>query len=238
MVETNQFKLPLVEAAQAQKHVTVNEALARLDAAAQLRLLSVTQTVPPVNVADGVAYGVPVGAVNDWDLHAGEVAIFANGGWVFLPPAVGWRAWIVDKATSAIHDGLDWREGLLSLSATGAATTWAIEEFDHVITPGFYNHTSVIIDDNVQVTGVTGRVLSDITGAGLVSWRLGIDGVSTRFASDLGLTANTAFAGLSGKPQTYWGGEPIRLSSDGGDFASGIVRLAIHSIRLDPPRSV
>ena len=39
MVETYQFKLPLVQAAQAQKHVSVNEALARLDAAVQLWLI-------------------------------------------------------------------------------------------------------------------------------------------------------------------------------------------------------
>ena len=36
MAKTAQLDLPLVMPAQAQKHVTVNEALARLDAAAQL----------------------------------------------------------------------------------------------------------------------------------------------------------------------------------------------------------
>ena len=36
MARTAQLDLPLVMPAQAQKHVTVNEALARLDAAAQL----------------------------------------------------------------------------------------------------------------------------------------------------------------------------------------------------------
>jgi len=61
MVETTQFKLPLVDAAQAQKHVTVNEALARLDTAAQLRLVSISVTVPPVTAGDGVAYYVPSG---------------------------------------------------------------------------------------------------------------------------------------------------------------------------------
>ena len=41
MVKTANLELPLVQAAQAQKHVTVNEALALLDAAAQLRLASI-----------------------------------------------------------------------------------------------------------------------------------------------------------------------------------------------------
>ena len=39
MAETAKLTLPLLEAAQAQKHVTVNEALVRLDAAAHLTLL-------------------------------------------------------------------------------------------------------------------------------------------------------------------------------------------------------
>jgi len=55
MTETNQFQLPLVQASQAQKHVTVNEALARLDAAAQLRLESIVIAVPPVTATDGEA---------------------------------------------------------------------------------------------------------------------------------------------------------------------------------------
>ncbi len=36
--ETTQLKLPLLQASQAQKHVTVNAALMRLDGLAQLRL--------------------------------------------------------------------------------------------------------------------------------------------------------------------------------------------------------
>ncbi len=46
MSETYQFKLALLEAAQAQKHVTVNEAFARLDALAQLRVQSRSADVP------------------------------------------------------------------------------------------------------------------------------------------------------------------------------------------------
>ena len=120
MVETNQFKLPLIDAAQAQKHVTVNEALARLDTVAQLRLVSITQTVPPVTAADGIAYHVPSGAVNAWDGHVGEVAIFANGGWVFISPKLGWVAWIEDAQVRAMFDGTDWRNHILAMSPGGA----------------------------------------------------------------------------------------------------------------------
>jgi hypothetical protein len=63
MTDTANLALPLVQPAQAQKHVTVNEALARIDGLAQLTLQSVSETVPPVSPAEGTAYGVPSGAV-------------------------------------------------------------------------------------------------------------------------------------------------------------------------------
>jgi len=47
MAETSQFNLPLLSASQAQKSVTVNEALSILDAVAQLRIVSSTTTTPP-----------------------------------------------------------------------------------------------------------------------------------------------------------------------------------------------
>jgi hypothetical protein len=48
MTETANLTFPLVQPAQAQKHVTVNEALARIDGLAQLTLQSVSDPVPPV----------------------------------------------------------------------------------------------------------------------------------------------------------------------------------------------
>ena len=80
--------------AQAQKHVTVNEALARLDAVAQLRVVSSERRRrrrPPA--ADGASYLVPAGATGDWAGPGGEIAVWSNGGWVYLAPKAGWRAW-------------------------------------------------------------------------------------------------------------------------------------------------
>ena len=51
MADTTNLTLPLLAASQAQKHVTVNEALTRLDGAVQLRLRSRVLTDPPATVA-------------------------------------------------------------------------------------------------------------------------------------------------------------------------------------------
>ena len=46
MADTTNLTLPLLAASQAQKHVTVNEALSRLDGMVQLRLLSISTATP------------------------------------------------------------------------------------------------------------------------------------------------------------------------------------------------
>ena len=73
---------------QAQKHVTVNEALARLDAVAQLRVLSSTVATPPDTAGDG--RGLPRSGRRrrrPGQGRAGRSRSGANGGWTFLRPA-------------------------------------------------------------------------------------------------------------------------------------------------------
>ena len=238
MSETTQFKLPLVAPAQAQKHVTVNEAFARLDAIAQMRLESVSVTLPPVLPVDGTAYFVPTAAVNDWNGHTGELAIFSNGGWVFLAPAVGWRAWVVDLGRHAIFDGISWRAEAMVVSQGGAGTFHRITEFDHVLSPGASSTTAAVIKNGQQVIGVTGRVTTALTGAGLTSWELGVSGSINRYGSFLGVAKNSWIRGLSGTPVTYWSDTPLILTPTGGDFAAGTIRLAVHSIDLEVPFAV
>jgi uncharacterized protein DUF2793 len=227
-----------VDAAQAQKHVTVNEALARLDTAAQLRLVSISDTVPPVTAGDGVAYYVPTGAVNAWDGHIGEVAVFANGGWVFMQPKAGWRAWVEDIERHAYFDGFDWRVEAVTVSSGGAATLHRVIEFDHVIAAGASSATSVKIENGEQVIGITGRVIAAISGSGLTGWDLGVAGATNRYGGGLGLAKNSWIRGLSSAPVTYWSDTSLVLTGIGGDFSAGTVRLVIHSIKLDYPRAV
>ena len=116
MTDTPELSLPLLQPAQAQKHVTVNEALVRLDGLAQLRLASVSTGTPPGGVAEGSVYAVPPGAVNAWAGEDGNLAIAANGGWVFVAPRRGWRALVLDQGVPAVFDGAE--------AITGTATAW------------------------------------------------------------------------------------------------------------------
>ncbi|MDJ0627291.1 MAG: DUF2793 domain-containing protein [Rhodobacter sp.] len=234
MSETAKFALPLLQPAQAQKHVTVNEALARLDGMTQLTLLSATEGTPPAGAADGDSYAVPPGAVNEWDGHSGEVAVFSNGGWVFIAPSIGWRAWIADQEQRALYDGVSWVPGGLAVSLNRAVSSFRVAEFDHALGAGATSQTSVQIPQYAMVFAVTGRIKTALTGT-LTSWDFGVSGSSNRYGSGLGLTQGSWISGIGGQPLTYWSDTPLVLTANGGDFAAGEVRLAIHYYAATPP---
>jgi uncharacterized protein DUF2793 len=238
MAKTAQLDLPLVMPAQAQKHVTVNEALARLDAAAQLRVISSVLAAPPAAATDGASYLVPPGASGEWSARAGEIAVWSNGGWTYLAPRAGWRAWDESRAGHQMFDGSGWVPDAVAVSPHGAAMLWKVVEFDHAVTAGATNITAVAIPNQAQVIGVTGRVVSALTGAGLASWRIGVSGSDNRYGSGLGIGLNSYVVGVSGSPVTYYASTPLLLTAEGGSFGGGTIRLALHLTELEPPRAV
>lgn len=235
MAETAQFKLPLVAPAQAQKHVTVNEALARLDAMAQMRLESTEVLSPPSGASDGESYLVPPGATGDWADQQEKIAIRSNGGWAFVIPKPGWRAWDAARFASTMFDGSKWLPDATAISSGGAGTVQGIIEFDHLVVPGASNLTSTSIPAMSQLSAVTGRVVSAISGSGLTGWRIGVPGADNRYGSGLGVALNSYLVGMTGAPVTYYSDTPLLLSADGGSFAAGTVRLALHLIQVVPP---
>lgn len=237
MSETYQFALPLVEPAQAQKHVTVNEALARLDALAQMRVVDIANPVPPVAPLDGESYFLPAGASGDWSGHDGEIALWANGGWEFITPKSGWKIWSEAHDGWFVYDGEVLVTNATAITGNGAATQSDIIEIDHVLGAGASSSVVAAIPALAQVIGVTGRVTTAFTGTA-TNWRLGVAGSDNRYGSGLGLGLNSFVLGMSGAPVTYYSATDLLLTGEGGDFAAGEIRLAVHYVTLTPPRSV
>lgn len=237
MAETSQFGLPLLSQGQAQKSVSMNEALSIIDAVAQLRIQSGSNVSPPPASQEGEAFYVPQGAVGAWSGQAGKIAVFCNTGWRFVTPKVGWQAFNVELGTNQLFDGSDWLNSTLAATPTGSAIEYAIVELDHQISAGATNTTAPIIPNKAQVIGVTARVIEAITGS-LTTWSLGTADDSSRFGTGLGIGLNSEALGMSGSPTTYYGGTPLELTAGGGDFVAGTVRLAVHFATLRPPRSV
>ena len=118
MPQTPNLSLPFLEAGQAQKHVTLNEALRLLDAVVQLAVSAVSAS-PPAEPDDGerhIAGASPSGAFAG---HANEIAAFQDGAWAFLAPQIGWRAWNIDEEKLLVWTGSAWSE----ISGGGGAGT-------------------------------------------------------------------------------------------------------------------
>jgi hypothetical protein len=126
--------LPLLAASQAQKHVTLNEALGLLDALVHLAVVSGTVAAPPSAPAEGECHLVAASASGAWTGRAGDIALWQSGAWTFLVPKAGWTAWVADETRHRIFDGAQWRPladalGALSRLSVGAATASASVPF-------------------------------------------------------------------------------------------------------------
>ncbi|MDO5528365.1 MAG: DUF2793 domain-containing protein [Paracoccus sp. (in: a-proteobacteria)] len=226
--------LPYLQPAQAQKHVTVNEALARLDGLVNPVLASISRASPPAAAQDGTAFGVPSGASGPWAGRAGHIAIASNGGWVFAAPRAGMRAFIEDEGAGAIHDGEAWAVGAATLSPSGSALCFRAIEAELELSAGAQMAADLTIPHAAMVFGVTARVSAPITGS-LSAWSLGTEGALNRFGQGLGLGAGSWARGMLSQPVTYWAPSPLLLTAEGGSFAGGRVRLCAHIAELRLP---
>ncbi|NBC95866.1 MAG: DUF2793 domain-containing protein [Deinococcus-Thermus bacterium] len=212
----------------------MNEALVRLDAAAQLVLEEVGGTEPPASPVPGACYAVGAGATGHWAGQEGRVAVADNGGWVFLDPRSGWRARDNGTGRAVLRVGGEWVADGLSRTPSGAAARFETIEALHDVVAGAENVTSVAIPARVILFAVSARVVSDVTGA-VTAWRFGEAGATGRFGSGLGLPAGSYADGLLGQPQAYYAPSPLVIAGEGGDLAGGRIRFAIHYLAFDLP---
>ncbi len=102
------LSLPYLYAAQAQKHVTLNEALRRLDALVQITVLDRDLATPPATPANGARYIVAASPTGAWTGQAGSIAAFQDDAWILIAPREGWLAWVADEDTLVVCDGTAW----------------------------------------------------------------------------------------------------------------------------------
>ena len=106
---TSILALPLIQANQAQKHVTHNEAIRRLDALVQPVAADLDRTEPPASPASGDRHIVAAGATGDWMGRDGNIAVREDAAWTFIRPERGWRIHVADAGQDAVFDGSRWR---------------------------------------------------------------------------------------------------------------------------------
>jgi len=101
MTETDNLALPYIAASQAQKHVTHNEAIRKLDALVQLSALQRDLTTAPADPDDGARYIVAPSALGAWEGKDNHIAAWQDGAWAFYQPRNGWCVWV--EAESGLY---------------------------------------------------------------------------------------------------------------------------------------
>src|SRR4051794_36969757 len=110
-----------------------NPNFARLEALVHLTVIAITAT-PPATPANGDCYIVGDAPTGAWVGHADDIAVYyATGGWLFIDPAVGVRAF--DRASDGYvrYDGVDWIAEILpdaDLSGPASAVDGHIAIYD------------------------------------------------------------------------------------------------------------
>lgn len=232
--ETTRLQMSLLQPAQAQKHVTVNEALMRLDGMVNMVLQSVSTATPPLAVLDGQCWGVPLAPSGAWVGQEGRIAIGSNGGWIFVSPTAGMKAFLSDRGMEAIHDGTAWSIGALTVGDSGSGLSTGIAQGVVVLGTGTTMVTNVVIPAGAMVIGAAARVNVALTGS-LSGWRLGTSGALNRFGQGLGTQQGAWARGMLGSPMAYYQADPLIVSSEGGNFTGGRITLAVHWLEMRLP---
>ena len=110
MTVTDRFALPLLAAAQAQKEVTHNEALARVDALLHAVVVAVGGALP-ASPTPGQSWIVGTGAGGAWAGQDGALATWTAGGWRFIAPVTGMAVWSLADQGLARRTPTGWSIG-------------------------------------------------------------------------------------------------------------------------------
>jgi len=246
MAETSaRLLLPWLQAAQAQKHVTHNEALRRLDGLVNLTVEDRNRSAPPANPAEGAAYLVAAGASGLWAGWSGDIALWADGAWLRLPARPGWRLWVLAEDIMLVRLAAGWitLDAAMGLLVRGASTDLAegalgsrtralVVEASVSGLAGSSVTTPLTIPAGALVIGVSARVTTAITGA--TGFALGTAAEPSAFGAGFGPGLGV-LAELPITPRTFALATPVRVSAEGGNFTGGALRLACHILSIGAP---
>ena len=232
MTDTPRLALPVIEAAQAQKHVTHNEALVLLDALTQLAVESRMLTAPPGSPADGACYIPAAGAGGAWSGWDGQIALYSGGGWLKIVPVSGLKAWVKGERLTITYEDSSWRDGV-ALTANGGRVTLRAKEEELTLTGAFVETAdAAFIPNRSIVLGVAARTTLAITGA--TSYGVGTAANTTQFGDLLGIRLGATNVGVIG-PAGFYADTKVRVTANGGSFTAGKVRLVVYFLEMSAP---
>lgn len=200
MDQSPRLAFPYLQPNQAQKHVTLNEAMRLLDSVTSAAVVSRSLAAEPASPSEGEAYILPASATGDaWALFsANTLAAFQDGAWTGIVPVEGLRAWVEDEGKLCVFTSGGWAEiSPVTTSQLGINTDAALPNllavksdsvlFSHDdVTPGsgdvrlaVNRHAAGSVASIIFQTDFTGQGEIGLLGSGNLAFRSSADG--TRF---------------------------------------------------------
>lgn len=170
-------------------------------------------------------------AGGEWTGHDGEVAIRAEGGWMFALPLAGWVAWIAGEEKLIVFDGLEWislaADNLDMLGVNASAddvNRFAVASeaslFDHAGAGHQHKINNAAASDTASVlfqTGYSGRAEMGLAGDDDFRIKVSADGETWREAVIVRGTE-----GSVSLPAGIHMPDGARIVNDGSSPASGL----------------
>lgn len=235
--ETPRAALPLLAAAQAQKHVTHNEALLQLDALNSARFLDRDLSAPPSTPADGDAYLVQAPGSGAWSGQDGRIAFAVDGGWRFYPPYTGLVSYVADEAKLIVFTGGAWADYASTLAlqnvpllgvnaAADSANKFSVASagvlFNHVgngVQAKLNKNASTDSASLLYQTGFSGRAEIGLTGDDDFHFKTSPDGSAWRDALTLKSSGRVGIG-------TTQPAAPLELHVDGSVTSSALIGIS------------
>lgn len=231
MSSTGRLGLPYIVTAQAQKEVTHNDGLNRLDAFVTPVVADIA-SAPPGSPTVGDLYIVGSSATGDFAGHENDLAQYLTGGWVFYTPFKWMDAVVESLDTRMAYDGSGWVAFGLIMKDTGEYLR--VESWQEDVDLSVATNTTTNIPDRSSVLAVNTRVITAITGT-VTTFGVGVSGDTSRYGNGIGKGQDSTNTGMSYHPVTYYSDTPVLLTPDSGSFSTGLVRINVQYLKPHGP---
>lgn len=234
MTVTPMLELPHILPSQAQKHVTHNEALERLDVLVQSVALG-RAAVPPSAPVEGECWIVADDATGAFAGRDGVLARFRDGVWEFLPPRAGWRVWLDDEALLVAWSDDGWQPAVNRLPLLGVATSAdstsrlavssAASRFDHAGAGHQLKVNKAAAGDTASLlfqTGQSGRAEIGTAGSDELAVKVSTDGAVWRTAMQVDSASGRVAFPHGGVRELLAAPRILHVRTDGSDANDGL----------------
>lgn len=153
MAATSHLGLVLVETAQAQKEITVNTALKRIDALLNTGVIDKDLATPPVSPQEGDVYIIAASPSGAWAGHSGKLTYFEQI-WRFVTPREGLTLWVQDEDLLYTFDGSAW---VVTVSSGGGGSG---NSFTTIAVSGQSNVVADSVSDTLTLAAGSGITLT------------------------------------------------------------------------------